>query len=110
MSKDSNFAVLLKEKLKTFSLIELFPDIRKNPEIPLKDIILSTILMHFFGLTSLLSLDRESRTNRFKKLFGSCRKMVASDSTMKRVLSWLSRKAAIVFLLGFLKVFEKEGL
>ena len=35
---------------------------------------------------------------------------MVSDSTLKRVLSWLSRKTAIVFLLGFLKVFEKEGL
>jgi len=105
-----NFAVLLKEKLKIFSLIKLFPDIRKNPEIPLRDIILSLFLMPFFGLTSLLSLDREARKKQFKKLFGSKRKMVASDSTLKRALSWLSRKMAIVFLLGFLKVFEKEGL
>ena len=106
--QDRNFAVLLKEKLKIFSLIKLFPDIRKNPEIPLRDIILSLFLMPFFGLTSLLSLDREARKKQFKKLFGSKRKMVASDSTLKRVLNWLSRKAAIVFLLGFLKVFEKK--
>jgi len=66
--------------------------------------------MRFFGLTSLLSLDREARKKQFKKLFGSKRKIVASDSTLKRVLSWLSRKMAIVFLLGFLKVFEKEGI
>ena len=71
---------------------------------------MSTILMRFFGLTSLLSLDREARKKQFKKLFGSKRKMVASDSTLKRVLNWLSRKTAIVFLLGFLKVFEKEDL
>lgn len=108
--QDRNFALLLKEKLKIFSLIKLFPDIRKNPEIPLRDIILSLFLMPFFGLTSLLSLDREARKKQFKKLFGSKRKMVASDSTLKRVLSWLSRRTAIVFLLGFLKVFEKEGL
>ncbi len=105
--QDRNFAVLLKEKLKIFSLIELFPDIRKNPEIPLRDIILSLFLMPFFGLTSLLSLDREARKKQFKKLFGSKRKMVVSDSTLKRVLSWLSRKTAIFFLLEFLKVFEK---
>ncbi len=110
MASNRRFAFLLKEKLKIFTLIELFPDIRKNPEILLKDIILSAFLMPFFGLTSLLSLDRESRTNRFKKLFGSTRKMVASDSTMERVLSWLSRRVAIVFLLGLLKVFEKEDL
>ncbi len=36
--QDRNFAVLLKERLKIFNLISLFPDIRKNPEIPLNDI------------------------------------------------------------------------
>jgi hypothetical protein len=66
--------------------------------------------MPFFGFTSLLSLHREARKKQFKKLFGSIRKMVVSDSTMKRVLSWLSRKVAIVFLIGFLRVFEIEGL
>ncbi|MBA7715918.1 hypothetical protein ES703_124977 [subsurface metagenome] len=63
--QDRNFAVLLKEKLKIFSLIKLFADIRKNPEIPLRDIILSLFLMPFFGLTSLLSLDREARKKQF---------------------------------------------
>jgi hypothetical protein len=68
--------------------------------------------MPFFGLAchSLLFLDREARKKQFKKLFGSKRKMVVSDSTLKRVLNWLSRKTAIVFLLGFLKVFKKEGI
>ena len=62
--QDRNFAILLKEKLKIFSLITLFPDIRKNPEIPLRDIILSLFLMPFFGLTSLLSLiERPGRNN-----------------------------------------------
>ena len=64
--------------------------------------------MPFFGLTSLLSLDREARKKQFKKLFGSKRKMVASDSTLKIVLNWLSRKVIIVFLLGFLKVFGRK--
>ena len=66
--------------------------------------------MPFYGVTSLLGFDRLSRKKQFKKLFGSNRKMVASDSTIKRALMWLNEKEAESFQGSFLKLFEEENL
>jgi hypothetical protein len=66
--------------------------------------------MPFLALTSLLSLDREARTQAFKDLFNCKRKMVASDSTFARVLDWLNLKELQLFLLSFLKPLEKQDL
>jgi hypothetical protein len=71
---------------------------------------MSVFLMPFFSLTSLLSLDRESRTKAFKGLFGCNRKMVASDSTYRRVLGWLQPHQISSFLTSFLPNFEQENL
>jgi hypothetical protein len=57
-----------------------------------------------------LSNDRETRTQRYKGLFGCVRKMVASDSTFARVLRWLKRKQMEAFLLSFLVKFEQHDL
>ncbi len=70
-------------------LLEGFTDIRKKPQIRLRTILTSLFLMPFFGVASLLSNDREARTERYKGLYGCQRKMVASDSTFARILSWL---------------------
>jgi hypothetical protein len=87
-----------------------FSDIRKNPVIKLRTILMSLFLMPLFGMRSLLSNDRETRTRRYKGLFDCRRKMVASDSTFARVLRWLKLQQAQQFLLSFLPVFEKRDL
>lgn len=83
------FWLLLKQKLGIFAKIKEISDIRKNPEIPLSNIIMSVLLMPFYGLKSLLALDRLARKKYFKRLFNCDRKMITSDSTMFRVLNWL---------------------
>jgi len=104
------FGFLLKNKAKIIEKTSQFTDIRKNPEIKLKDIITSIVLMPFYGVTSLLGFDRLSRKKQYKKLFRSNRKMVASDSTIKRALMWLNEKEAERFQGSFLKLFEEENL
>ena len=85
-------------------------DIRKHPSIGLRTILTSFFLMPFFSLTSLFSLDREARTQRFKSLFGCSRKLVVSDSTLRRVLGWLDPRQPRALLLKLLPSFERQGL
>lgn len=110
MQKDKRIARLLKKKFNLHVLLKGMSDIRKNPSIKLQTILISLFLMPFFNLTSLLSLDRESRTKASKSLFGCTRKMVASDSTFRRVLGWLHNQQIAALLLSFLLTFEKEDL
>jgi hypothetical protein len=91
-------------------LFEGFTDIRKKPQIRLQAILTSLFAMPFFALGSLLSNDREARTERYKKLFGCQRPMVASDSTFARVLRWLRAEEVKEFLLSFLAMLEKRDL
>jgi len=91
-------------------LFQGFTDIRWNPSIKLRTILLSLFLMPFFGLSSLLSNDREARTQRYRGLFGCGRKMVCSDSTFARVLKWLKPQESQEFLLSFLGKFEAHDL
>jgi len=110
VQNSKGFSFLLKNKAKIIEKTSQFTDKGKNPEIKLKDIITSIVLMPFYGVTSLLGFDRLSRKKQFKKLFGSNRKMVASDSTIKRALMWLNEKEAESFQGSFLKLFEEENL
>ncbi len=110
MQNSKVFGFLLKNKAKIIEKTSQFTDIRKNPEIRLKDIITSIVLMPFYGVSSLLGFDRLSRKKQFKKLFGSNRKMVASDSTIKRALMWLKEGEVESFQSSFLKLFEEENL
>jgi hypothetical protein len=91
-------------------LFEGFTDIRKRPQIRLQAILMSLYTMPLFGRRSLLSNDRQARSSHYKKLFGSQRKMVASDSTFARVLKWLSPQQVKQFLLGFLAKFEQRDM
>ena len=110
MQKDKRIARIAKEKFLNKPLFKEFTDIRKNPSIKLQTILISVFLMPFFALTSLLSLDRVARTQAFKGLFDCKRKMVVSDSTLARVLGWLSLEQLRVFLLSFLIEFESQDL
>jgi len=84
--KIKKFWVLLKQKLKILHQISQITDIRKNPKISLYNIIMSILLMPFYGMKSLLGLDRLARKKSFKRLFNCERKMVVSDSTISRAL------------------------
>ncbi len=87
-----------------------FTDIRKRPQIRLQAILMSLYTMPLFGKRSLLSNDRQARSSHYKKLFGSQRKMLASDSTFARVLKWLNPQQTKQFLLGFVQRFERRDL
>lgn len=110
MGLESEIEFLFNKRLHLPDLLNFYTDIRKVPVIRLRDIITQVFLMPFYSQTSLLSMDRLSRTRSFKKLFGCRRKMVASDTTVKRVLDWLSIKESKQFLTRLLGVFEKERL
>jgi hypothetical protein len=91
-------------------LISSFTDIRKHPVIPLQNIISTILFMPFFHLTSLLSLDRLNRKGTMKRLFASKRKMIVSDTTVHRVLSWLSLSEAHQLLLNLKDLIHTKRL
>lgn len=100
---------LLREDFKLPEQADLcFKDIRKKHQIPLWHIVTQIVLMPFMGIRSFLMLDIKSRLGWYKKLFNSQRKMISSDSTIYRILKWLSLTESQNFLLGFLPVFEKH--
>jgi hypothetical protein len=107
---DKRIARLARDAFLREPLFEGFTDIRRKPSIRLQTILMSLFLMPFFGMRSLLSNDREARTQRYKGLFGCERKMVASDSTFARVLRWLKPQQGQAFLLSFLPTFERHDL
>ena len=100
----------LKEQARLIEKISQFTDIRKNPQIKLNHIVLSVLLMPFYSVTSLLGLDRLSRKQIFKKLFGCTRKMVASDSTVNRALRWLDSQEVEELQTSFLPLLEQQHL
>jgi hypothetical protein len=108
--ESKRIARLAREGFLSRPLFSGFTDIRKKPQISLRAILMSLLLMPFFATASLLSNDRESRTERYKRLFGCRRKMVASDSTLARVLRWLKAQEVKGFLESFLGEFEKRDL
>ena len=71
---------------------------------------MSILLMPFYELKSLLGLDRLSRKKKFKGLFDCRRKMVASDSTISRVLHWMDPNEIIDFQQGLLPLYRDEQL
>ena len=110
MKEVSDIGRFLKEQAHLIEKISQFTDIRKNPQIKLNHIVLSVLLMPFYSVTSLLGLDRLSRKNQFKKLFGCTRKMVASDSTVSRALRWLDAKEVEELQRSFLPLMEEHHL
>lgn len=87
-----------------------FTDIRKRPQIRLQAILMSLFAMPLLGMRTLLSNDREARTERYKGLFACRRKMVASDSTFARVLRWLDPQEGKTFLQSFQCGFDRRDL
>jgi len=106
----TNAGLFLTQEAHLFEKATQFADIRKKPQIRLQDIIVALVFMPFFSLTSLLGLDRITRTLSFKRLFRSQRKMVVSDSTVARVLNWLDNGELQQFHRSFLGTFEAHHL
>jgi hypothetical protein len=71
---------------------------------------MALFLMPFFALTSLLRLDVEARTKRLKTLLASQRRMVASDTTFRRVLGWLDPRQISKVPLRLLSHLEQARL
>jgi hypothetical protein len=108
--ENKRIARLARERFLDKPLFEGFTDIRKKPQIRLQAILTSLFAMPFFAVASLLSNDREARSERYRKLFGCRRTMVASDSTFARVLSWVRVEELKEFLQSFLAMLEKRDL
>ncbi len=86
------------EKFDLPTRLRRFRDLRTNPSISLPTILLCVLLMPLFNATSLPAVDRLGRSPRVKALFGATgRKMVVSDSTIRRALRWLAPQLVNAF-------------
>ena len=116
MQNGPKIANFLNQTLNIKRLFSVFTDIRKRPTIPLRTILLSIFLMPFYGMTSLLALDRQARMTSYMKLFDCSKKLpgtdhiVVSDTTIARVLRWLGDKKSRWFLLSFVARFDELRL
>ena len=62
MDKNSRITRLLKKTFDLRARLRPVTDLRKNPTIPLRTLLMSLFLMPFLSLSTLLGLDRENRT------------------------------------------------
>ena len=88
---ESKMALFFRDTVKLPRIFDSFNDIRMHPRIRLKDILISVFLMPFWGITALLRLDFHLRSPKMLRLF-RCpknKKVVVSDTTVARILSWL---------------------
>jgi hypothetical protein len=88
---DSKMALFFRDTIKLPRIFNSFNDIRMHPRIRLKDILISVFLMPFLGITALLRLDFHLRSPKMLRLF-RCpkkKKVVVSDTTVARILTWL---------------------
>ncbi len=108
-------SAFLRRELRLHRLFALFHDIRKDPVIPLKNLLGMVFCMPFFGHTSMLAAVREARTMRFREFFDAVHrrdgvKMVASDSTLQRTLRWLAPSSAQRMLCEITRRLGRMGL
>ena len=68
-------------------------DKRKRPEIPTRQIFESVCYMPVLGQRSLLEWDEFSRTPEARKWYGTDRDMIASDTTVERVVGGFARQS-----------------
>ena len=87
------FREYIKENFGAMTWDEKLEDKRKRPEIPTLQVFESLVQMPVFGQKTLLELDGFLRTPEARKLYGSSRKRVASDTTVERVAEGLDRKS-----------------
>lgn len=110
MEKNQRIARALREEYLSSIPLGDVDDIRKNPSIKLRTILTTVFLMPFLGAKSLLALDREARTGRLKRLMNCRRKLVVSDTTVRRVLGWLNPAQIRALLLALTPKFQSQNL
>jgi len=113
--RSEEISAFLRRNLRLHRLFDLFRDIRRNPVIPLKNLLGLIFCMPFFGQTTMLGADRDARKKRQRLLFDAEHrrdhvKMVASDSTLQRVLRWLDPQAARRVLIEIARRLDRMGL
>lgn len=69
----------------------MIQDKRKRPQIPAQQIFECFSEAPVFGQKNLLEMDAFLRTPEALRYYGSCRRMVASDTTLERVTAGMSR-------------------
>jgi len=109
---ETKLALFFRDTIKIARIFDSFYDIRMQPRIRLRDILISVFLMPYWGLKALLQLDILLRTPQMLRLF-RCpkkKKVVVSDTTIARVLSWLDPQDSRKALLAPLATLNKEGL
>ena len=67
--RSEEVSAFLRRSLRLHRLFSLFRDIRRDPVIPLKNLLGMIFCMPFFGQTTMLGADREARKKRQRLLF-----------------------------------------
>jgi len=109
---ETQLALFFRDTINIARIFDCFHDIRMHPRILLKDILISVFLMPYWGIKALLQLDILLRTPQMLRLF-RCpkkKKLVVSDTTIARVLSWIDPQDSRQALLAPLTTLNKEGL
>ena len=113
--RSEELSAFLRRRLRLHRLFDLFRDIRRDPVFPLKNLLGTIFCMPFFGHTSMLAADRDARKLR-RRVFFDCEsrrdgvKMVASDTTLQRVLRWLDPQPARTVLFEIARRLDRMGL
>ncbi|MCK4513781.1 MAG: hypothetical protein KAU31_00915 [Spirochaetaceae bacterium] len=107
--------VFLRRTVRLHRLFSLFRDIRRDPVIPLKNLLGMVFCMPFFGQSTMLAADRDARRKRTRSLFDAEHRrdgvqMVASDSTLQRALRWLDPQPARRVLFEIARRLDRMGL
>jgi hypothetical protein len=109
---ETQLALFFRDTINIARIFDSFYDIRMQPRIRPKDILISVFLMPYWGIKALLQLDILLRTPQMLQLF-RCpkkKKVVVSDTTIARVLNWLDPDDSRKALLAPLATLNKEGL
>ena len=113
--RSEEVSAFLRRNLRLHRLFSLFRDIRRDPVIPLKNLLGMIFCMPFFGHSTMLAADRDARRKRTRSLFDAEHrrdgvKMVASDSTLQRMLRWLDPQPTRRVLFEIARRLDRMGL
>ncbi len=113
--RTAEITAFLRRTLRLHRLFSLFRDIRRDPVIPLKNLLGMIFFMPFFGQSSMLAADRDARRKRMRLLFDAEHRrdgvqMVASDSTLQRVLRWLDPQTTRRVVCQIARRLDRMGL
>ncbi len=87
---ETQLALFFRDTINIARIFDSFHDIRMHPRIRLRDILISVFMMPYWGIKALLQLDIHLRTPQMLRLFRCTKKkVVVSDTTIARVLSWI---------------------